>query len=277
MQEQTADAYRPGPGSRPRSYKTEGIVLRSVALREADRLITVLTPSLGKLPVTVRGARRITSRLGGHLDVFNRVHLTLALGHRFDVVTGAESAETFGPLKSDLYRMTNGLYLLELADAMLPEAAPHPAAYHLLLQALRMLNAEGHDGTTICRYVELRLLEDTGYLPELRLCLVCDKELQPGRHRYAPVLGGVVCDACVVPAGQVLPLSVDALKVLRHFARQDLAGAMAVRLSPDLGMELGSVLSSSLHVVLERDISTAGFIEHLRQLRRRAARDVLGG
>jgi DNA repair protein RecO (recombination protein O) len=246
-------------------------VLRSASVREADRLITVLTPALGKLPVTVRGARRINSRLGGHLDVFNRVRLTLALGHRFDVVTGAESMESFGALKSDLDRMTAGLYLLELTDALLPEAAPHPGAYGLLLQALRALDAGEAGYGTVPRYAELRLLEETGYLPELMRCLVCEDELVQGYHRYAPMQGGTVCDRCVVPVGQVLPLSVDALKVLRHFARNDFASAIRLRLPPALGMELESVLGSSLHAILERDMATAGFIDHLRQLRRRAA------
>ncbi|MEX2431446.1 MAG: DNA repair protein RecO [Dehalococcoidia bacterium] len=272
MEQQTAGAMRPGPGARPRSYKTEAIVLRSVAVREADRLITVLAPAIGKLPVTVRGARRITSRLGGHLDVFNRVRLTLALGHRFDVVTGAESIETFGGIKGDLDRMTTALYLMELTDALLPEADPHPAAYGLLLNALRTLNTPDTGYAAVPRYVELRLLEDAGYLPELRQCLVCGHELVPEHHRYAPVLGGVVCGSCVVPAGQVLPLSLDALKVLRHFARQDFGSAVHLSLSQGLGMELEGVLASSLHVVLEREMGTAGFIDHLRQLRRRAAR-----
>ncbi|MEX2599056.1 MAG: DNA repair protein RecO [Dehalococcoidia bacterium] len=271
MQQPPLEASRPSPGSRPRSYKTEAIVLRSIPMREADRLITVLTPAMGKLPLTVRGARRITSRLGGHLDVFNHARLTLALGHRIDVVTGAESMESFGPLKADLDRMTAGLYLLELTDALLPEAVPHPAAYGLLLQAIRTLNTPDAPHGTIARYVELRLLEDAGYLPELRQCLACERELTPGHHRYAPVMGGVVCGTCTIPAGQMLPLSVDALKVLRHFARQDLSTAVNLRLSPALGMELEGILASSVHSVLERDMATAGFIDHLRQLRRRAA------
>ena len=177
------DVPRPGPGQRPRSYKTEAVVLRAFPVLEADRLVTVLTPSLGKLKVTVRGARRITSRLGGHLDVLNRVHLTLALGHRFDVVTGAESAESFASLKGDLDRLAAALYLSELVDGLLPEAAPHPAVYGLLLEALRTLDGAQEAEESVLRYVELRLLEDTGYLPELQRCLVCGKELEPGHHR----------------------------------------------------------------------------------------------
>ena len=167
----SSSVRRPGDGERPRSYTTEALVLRARPMQEADRLIIVLTPSLGKLPVTVRGARRINSRLGGHLDAFNHVHLTLALGHRIDVVTGAESMESFGALKGDLDRVAAGLYLAELTDAMLPEASPHPGAYQLLLAAMRALN-EGEPPEGISRYVELRLLEDAGYMPELARCQV---------------------------------------------------------------------------------------------------------
>jgi DNA repair protein RecO (recombination protein O) len=261
---------RPGPGARPRSYKTEAIVLKSIAVRDADRLVTVLTPQLGKLPATVRGARRVNSRLGGHLDLFNRVELTLALGHRIDVVTGAESIESFGALKSDLDRTAIALYLMELTDAMLPEAAPHSRAYDLVLQALRWLNGTG-PAVAMPRYVELRLLEDSGYLPELQNCLVCGKSLEPGHHRFAPALGGVTDDTCVVSAGQVLPLSVDALKVLRHFAREGFEAGVHVTIDGHLALELENILEASVHNVLEREVSSASFIEHLRRLKQRVA------
>ncbi|MCH7483143.1 MAG: DNA repair protein RecO [Chloroflexi bacterium] len=266
------EARRPGPGQRPRSYKTEAVVLRAFPVLEADRLVTVLTPSLGKLKVTVRGARRITSRLGGHLDVLNRVSLTLALGHRFDVVTGAESAESFASLKGDLDRLASALYLSELVDGLLPEAAPHPAVYDLLLAALRALDGAGAPEAarleTVLRYVELRLLDDAGYMPELQRCLVCGTEIEEGHHRYAPALGGTVDERCVVTAGRVLPLSVDALKVLRHFARTGFAEATRLRLGEALDAEIEGVLGFSLQHVLEREMGTAGFIEHLRTLRR---------
>jgi DNA repair protein RecO (recombination protein O) len=260
---------RPAEGERPRSYKTEAIVIRSRSVREADRLITVLTPSMGKLPVTVRGARRITSRLGGHLDVFNHVHLTLALGHRVDVVTGAESIESFGRLKADLDRLAAGLYLLEMADGLLPEASPHPGAYVLLLEAVRALDL-GAQPEAVARYAELKMLEDSGYLPELNRCTVCGRTIEPEHHRFAPALGGVVDDTCAVPVGQVLALSLNALKVLRHYHRSRLAEAVGVTLSSGLRDELEHVLGVALHQVLEREMASADFIEHLRRLRRKA-------
>lgn len=260
-------ARRPGEGERPRSYKTQALVLRSRPLREADRLIIVLTPSMGKLPVTVRGARRITSRLGGHLDAFNLVHLTLALGHRIDVVTGAESVESFGALKADLDRVAVALYLMEIADALLPEASPHPGAFSLILGAMRALD-RGDPPDGVARYVELAMLAESGYLPELANCQVCGAEIVAGHHRFAPDLGGVVDDTCNVPS-RVLPLSVDALKVLRHYRRTALNDAAQLALRPELRVELEQLLGVSLYHVLERDMATADFVDHLRKLRRR--------
>ena len=259
---------RPPEGARPRAYKADALVLRAYRMREADRLVTVLTPYLGKLKLTVRGARRMTSKLGGHLDVLNHVRLSIAIGHSFDVVTGAESAETFAGIKADLDLLAESLYLMELTDLLLPEAAPHPVAYRVLTAALRALET-GSPPASVARHTELALLDDAGYRPELRKCLVCGREVEAERHRFAPGLGGVVCDVCIVPAGDVLPLSVDALKVLRYFAGRPVAEAANVVLSEALHRELEVALGASVHYVLERELHTAGFIEHLHRLRAR--------
>ena len=84
-----------------------------------------------------------------------------------------------------------------------------------------------------------------------------------------PARGGTGDARCVGAAGRVLPLSVDALKVLRHFARSDFAEATRLHLAPELDAELEGILGFSLQHVLEREMGTAGFIEHLRTLRRR--------
>ena len=263
---------RPGPSARPKSYNTDAIVLRSVDEGEADRRVTLLTPGWGKAQAYVRGARRITSRLGGHLDVLNHSRVSLAVGARWNVVTGAESIASFGRLKQDLDRIAAALYLAELTGAMLPEEAPHPAAYRLLLDALRAIDGGAADDRLTARYLELRLLEDTGYMPELSVCVVCGRTVEPDRHRFAPDMGGVTCDACAVSQGRALPLSLSALKVLRHFARSGMAQGTAISASPALLTELEMLLLSCIHAVLDRDTASGVFIGHLRDMRRRPPR-----
>ncbi len=245
-------------------------MLRAYRMRDADRLVTVLTPSLGKLKLTVRGARRLTSKLGGHLDVLNRAHLSIAIGHTFDVVTGAESAESFAGVKADLACLAEALYLMELADLLLPEAAPHPDAYRLLLEALRALEA-GRSPIAVARHTELGLLRDAGFMPEIRSCVMCRRAIEPGRHRYAAAIGGVVCDTCPAPSPALLSLSTDSLKVLRYFADRSVAEASQVALSALVHDELETALGASIRYVLEREPHTAGFVERVAQLRVRGA------
>ena len=90
IHECSSSAYEP-MSPRPRVYKTEGIVLRSMDLGEADRVLTVLTPRLGKLRVIAKGVRRHAIAIGGGLEPFSDVQLVLAVGRTFDVVTSARS------------------------------------------------------------------------------------------------------------------------------------------------------------------------------------------
>ena len=48
----------------PRRYVTDAIVLSRFDLGEADRVLTLITPDIGKLKAIAKGIRRPTSRLG---------------------------------------------------------------------------------------------------------------------------------------------------------------------------------------------------------------------
>ena len=253
-------------GTRPRTHKVEALVLRSTPVLEADRVVTLLSPGMGKLKARVRGARKITSRLGGHLDTLNRVSLSLAEGRTFFVATGAEALETFAKLKSNLDQVAVSLYFCELADMLIPEGQPHPAVYRLLVESLRRIDQNGPD-EVVARYVEMQLLKEAGYMPELGRCVTCGEQSPVTPYGYAPGLAGLACGNCVGSRNDLLPLSIDALKVLRFLAPASLAGACRLRLDRPLEQELEVVLGASLRYVIERELGTSSFVEHLRRLR----------
>ena len=101
---------------RGRLYKTEAIVLRSMDLGEADRVLTILTPRLGKLKVVAKGVRRTRSRLGGGLEPLSDVQLVLAVGRTFDVVTSTALENPHLGLREDLHATASAWYVAELAD-----------------------------------------------------------------------------------------------------------------------------------------------------------------
>lgn len=255
--------------TRPRLYKTEGIVLKSIPVGEADRMVTLYTRDMGKLWAAARGVRRSKSKLGGHLDALNRVSLSLSRGRTRDVITGADALETFRPIKSDLERLAYGLYVAELVDAITPEESPGYPIYALVVDTLHSL-ATTENAHILLHAFELRLLDYSGFLPELHQCVRCRREPAPHTHRFAPEAGGLLCSDCFTTSGPVMSISVNALKVLRFLERQDIVAAQRLRVPEDLDRELTTLLAASLRHVLERDVRSAAFIHHLRQLRQGA-------
>ena len=78
----------------PHVYRTDAIILRRSDLGEADRILTVYTPHLGKLRAIAKGVRKPGSRKAGHLEPFTRVALQLDRGRDLLMVSQAETIES---------------------------------------------------------------------------------------------------------------------------------------------------------------------------------------
>ena len=83
----------------PRIYRTTGIVLARFDLGEADRVLTILSPTEGKLRAIAKGVRRPGSRIGGSVEPFAELDLVLSRGRTFDVVSQASVAHAWLDLR----------------------------------------------------------------------------------------------------------------------------------------------------------------------------------
>ena len=64
-------------------YNTRGIILSSRALRESDRVYSIMTRDLGLLRATALGVRKEASKLRGHLEPYSLVNISLVKGKEF--------------------------------------------------------------------------------------------------------------------------------------------------------------------------------------------------
>ncbi|MCV0404025.1 MAG: DNA repair protein RecO [Chloroflexi bacterium] len=249
---------------RPRVYKTEAIVLRSMNLGEADRVLTVLTPRLGKLRVIAKGVRRTRSRIGGALEPFSDVQLVLAVGRTFDVVTSSSLEDAHLGLRNDLHSTAAAWYVVELADRFCEGAADSHEAFRLLAQSLSALDAGAAiQREVVARWFELALLDAMGFRPELTRCLECGADIEPAENAYSPAGGGVLCPQCRHAAHGVRPISTDALKVMRFLQRSPLAGVVRLTLDPRVHREVERLLHATVSAVLERELRSRDFLEEV--------------
>lgn len=248
----------------PRVYKTPAIVLRQRKLGDADKIVTLYSANHGKIDAVAKGVRRMTSRLGGHVEPLNHGAYMIAHGRNLDIITQAQTVETFQPLRGDLGRLSRALYAAELLDRGTEERAENFALFRLLLDTLRRLCDDG-DLDQPLRYFEMSLLGELGYRPELEKCVSCGNAVQLDSCRWAPGLGGVVCLDCRPADIPLTPLTAQALRVLRVLQNGRFSDVQKLGVPPPLASELERHMREAVHYALDRDVRSASFLDEVRR------------
>src|SRR5690554_1929461 len=101
-------------------YRTDGIVLRTRPLGEADKILTLLTRDRGKIEVVARGARRPRNRLAAAAQPFSYLKVLIFAGKGLDQLSQAEIIKSFGPIRENLVKMAYASFWSEFLDLLLP-------------------------------------------------------------------------------------------------------------------------------------------------------------
>jgi DNA repair protein RecO (recombination protein O) len=249
--------------NRERSIRVEAVVLRHMDWGEADRLLWLFTRELGKVRVVAKGVRKLHSRKAGHLEPFTRVGLLLARGRDMMIVTQAEALDTLPLLREDLLRLGYASYVVELLDRFTYEEGQNVAMYRLLADTLSRLCSETNYPLVI-HYYEVRLLDLLGFRPQLFHCVRCGNEIQPENQYFSAAQGGVLCPSCGLNDPGARPISMQALKFLRHFQRSSYTEAKRAHPESAHYREMEILLQHYLTYLLERGLNTPEFLRRVK-------------
>ncbi|MCB0166614.1 MAG: DNA repair protein RecO [Anaerolineae bacterium] len=251
--------------SNERLYRTDAIILRRTDFGEADRLLTVFTPERGKLRLLAKGARKITSRKAGHIELFTLSNLFVATGRTWDIISQAEIVEAYRGLREDLAKTGHAYYLAELVDRFTEEHDPHQPLYELLALALAHLSLS-EDPFLVLRYFEMRLLSLTGFQPQLHFCVASQEPIQPVENNYFHFVdGGVLSPEYGEkrPNAEIIPLAV--LKVLRFLQTEPWENVAKLQLTPATRQQVERLLMGYITFTLERQLKSVDFLRKIQR------------
>jgi len=250
----------------PRTYLTQGLVLKHTPFGEADLLVSLYSREFGKIRALAKGTRKPTSRMVGHLEPLTILDLSLFKGRNLDTINQAQIVNNLGSLKSDLSQISEGLYVCELIDGFGNESNPNIELYRVAIETLENIDRD-HQQHLNLRWFEIHLLRTTGFKIELDTCTQCNRDIEPQQHRFSPDSGGVVCLHCNITAHRIYPLSLQALKVLRFLERTPLNNLPHLNISNTLEKELKLLLGNTVRYWIDKEIRSNAFIEHLEHLK----------
>jgi len=144
---------------------TNGIVLRRINYREADRIITYLSPDQGKIVVLARGVRKANSKLAGSIELFCSSQITYLPGRgNIAMLISARLIKNLDHIVRDLDRTQLAYGVLKLIDKTLEDASGGEY-YELLDAALGFINDLNLDLKLTRLWIELQFLQIMGHSP----------------------------------------------------------------------------------------------------------------
>ena len=237
-------------------YRDQGVVLRTIRLGEADRIVTLMTQGHGKVRAVAKGVRKTKSRFGGRLEPTSHVALLLYQGRELDIVTQVDALDHFRVIREDLDRLTRATTLLEAVDRLAQEREANVRLYQMLLGALRALTAR--NAPLIVGAFFWKLLASEGFHPVVDRCVRCgahgpDTEL----IGFALDEGGALCRDCRRSGPSVSP---DALALVRRVLEGDLAGALNQPVGPAT-WEVDQLATRALEHHLEQRLRSVALLD----------------
>ncbi len=143
-------------------YKTEAIIIKRNNLNDLDRLLTIYSKDFGKLLLKGKSIRKNQAKLKGHLELFLCSHLMIAPGRGFDIITGAETIESFPHIHNDLKLLSIAHYFSELTDKLIVGQEKDENIWNLLCNSFKELD-QGRNSKNIINNFENKLIEFLGY------------------------------------------------------------------------------------------------------------------
>jgi DNA repair protein RecO (recombination protein O) len=203
-------------------HESEAIILRSYPLAEADRLVSFLSRTMGRVRGVAAGARRTKSRFGSTLERLSHVRIWFHEKETRDLVriSQCEMIESFLDAFRD-YASSVALALFsEITETVLPEREAADANFRLLLLAAQSVKRTGKPELPLA-YFSLWTVKLGGWLPSFDACAKCGKGIGGGEQRYFSNSAlAIFCEKCRTPG--MRPVSPDALAAARNILTQRL-------------------------------------------------------
>ena len=238
---------------------TKGLILREVRYKEADRILTVLTDTDGKITAKARGALRKSSRTAAATQQLTWSELTLFGNRGKWTVNEGSVIEGFAGLRADIASFALGSYFSECLDAFAAEDEPDAALLQLGLNSLYALSRALCDPLQIKAAFELRLMTLSGFQPSVDACVYCGKT-EPEEPCLGIETGGLCCRACRrADFGMTAGLDAQSLAALRYIIAAPAKQLFSFKLEGKGLKLLSDAAESYLCEHAERDFSTLAY------------------
>ncbi len=173
--------------------EVKGLVIRTVDIKESDRLVTIFTEEMGVVSALARGARSLKSRQMSSTMQFCYGSFVLCKRGEHYWIKEASLIESFFGIRNSIEGLALATYIAEvLCDIAVTEAERD--LLRLSLNSLYAISERKCSFDMIKAAFEIRAASIIGFMPDVLACSRCGEKL--GNFYFKIMDGSLVCYSC---------------------------------------------------------------------------------
>ncbi len=240
----------------------EGIVLKERSFGEQDKFIDVLTKDRGVIELPVKGARKINGRMSASTQLFAYSRFCFEQKKNRLYINSVEPIHIFYGLRDSLSAISLASYFADIVRSCIPELTESENIARLFLNTLHYLENNLRSEKLLKSIFELRLMSETGFMPDVLGCRICG-DFEPQVIYFSVPEGGFICGNCCNSADYGVKLEYPVLQAVRHIVLADFDRLFNFRVSDKTLDRLAFFAEKYIIAHLEKNFNTLDFYKSL--------------
>lgn len=231
--------------------KTKGIVLLESNMGDFDKMVSILTPDIGRIGCAAKGARKPKSPLLAGTQFLSFSDLVIYSGANSYNINSCEAIEVFYNIRTDLDKLTYASFISRIIYDVTDENQYTYKILQLLLNTLYVISETDMDKDFILSVFELRLMVLLGFTPNLGRCSICG--VQDNIGYFSISNSGFLCNSCGNLDKSAIKISKDTFDALKYICSAPAKKIFSFNVSEESKKELKLISTLYLNKNLEKD------------------------
>ena len=231
--------------------KTKGIILAQSNMGDNDKMVTLLTPDLGKIGCAAKGARRPKSTLMAGTQFLCFGEFLIYKGVSSYSINSCEPIEIFYNIRLDIDKLNVASEIARIVNDITDENQNTYRILQLTLNTIYMISESDKDLNLILSIFKLRLLSIIGYRPIIEKCTSCGEK--ENLNYFSLKDNGLKCRACAKIDKGAIELSDSTVKAIKYIIWADAKKIFSFDISEENKNELKLLTKMYLNKCLEKE------------------------